>query len=78
MPQASRYYRETAVKIMAVMRHLDHCMYGERVTKVMNPGPVMIADIRNTTFGQKFTERPIDRLWITIGAIAFYKEETVW
>ena len=77
MPQTGRYHRKTAVEILVVMRHLYHGMYCKGVTKVMNPGSVMIANIRNAAFGQKFTKTTIDRLCIAISAVAFNKEKTV-
>jgi hypothetical protein len=62
---------------MAVMRHFNHGMYSKRVTKVMNPGTVMIPDIRNATLGQKLTEPFINSLCIAIGTVTFNKEKTV-
>ena len=76
MSQTGRYYRKTAVKVLAVMCHLYQSMDGKRVTKVMNTGTMMITGIRYAALGQKQTEPFVDSLCIAVIAVAFDKEKT--
>ena len=77
MPQTGRYYRKAAVKIHPIMCHLYQGMNGKRVTKIVNTRTMMITDIRDVAFSKKQTEPFIDRLCITVLAIAFDKEKAV-